>query len=59
MEIPAFEGMREYFSRIGDVLDKLDLERSVVSVIGASSRNPLSVGKPARAYLRFRWSGIS
>ena len=49
VEIPVFEGTPEHFARIGEVLDKLGLERSVVSVIGPSGKNPLSPDKAARA----------
>jgi D-psicose/D-tagatose/L-ribulose 3-epimerase len=49
VEIPVFEGTPEYFARIGSLLDELGLERSVVSVIGPSGKNPLSPEKAARA----------
>jgi D-psicose/D-tagatose/L-ribulose 3-epimerase len=49
VEIPVFEGTPEHFARLGDLLDKLGLERSVVSVIGPSEKNPLSSDKAARA----------
>jgi D-psicose/D-tagatose/L-ribulose 3-epimerase len=49
VEIPVFEGMPEHFARIGELLDKLGLERSVVSVIGPSGKNPLAADKAARA----------
>ena len=49
VEIPVFEGKPEHFARLGDLLDKLGLERSIVSVIGPSGKNPLSADKAARA----------
>jgi D-psicose/D-tagatose/L-ribulose 3-epimerase len=48
VEIPVFEGTPEHFARLGDLLDKLDLERSIVSVIGPSGKNPLSADRAAR-----------
>ena len=49
VEIPVFEGAPEHFAGLGELLDKLGLERSVVSVIGPSGKNPLSADKAARA----------
>ena len=49
VEIPVFEGTPEHFARLGELLDKLGLERNVVSVIGPSGKNPLSADKAARA----------
>ena len=48
VEIPVFEGTPEYFARLGGLLDELGLERSAVSVIGPSAKNPLSADKAAR-----------
>jgi D-psicose/D-tagatose/L-ribulose 3-epimerase len=48
VEIPVFEGTPDYFARLGEQLDKIGLERSIVSVIG-SGKNPLSPDKAARA----------
>lgn len=48
VEIPIFEGTPDYFARLGDQLDKIGLERSIVSVIGPSGKNPLSPDKAAR-----------
>jgi D-psicose/D-tagatose/L-ribulose 3-epimerase len=44
VEIPIFEGTPDHYSELGDLLDKIGLERSVVSVIGAG-KNPLSPDK--------------
>jgi D-psicose/D-tagatose/L-ribulose 3-epimerase len=49
VEIPVFEGTPEHFARLGEVLDKLGLERSTVSVIGPSGKNPLAADAKARA----------
>lgn len=49
VEIPVFEGTPDYFARLGEQLDKIGLERSIVSVIGPSGKNPLSADKAARA----------
>jgi D-psicose/D-tagatose/L-ribulose 3-epimerase len=49
VEIPVFEGTPDYFARLGEQLDKIGLERSIVSVIGPSGKNPLSPDKSARA----------
>lgn len=49
VEIPIFEGTPDYFARLGEQLDKIGLERSIVSVIGPSGKNPLSPDKAARA----------
>jgi D-psicose/D-tagatose/L-ribulose 3-epimerase len=48
VEIPMFEGTPDHYARMGTELDKLGLERSVVSVIGAG-KNPLSSDKAVRA----------
>jgi D-psicose/D-tagatose/L-ribulose 3-epimerase len=48
VEIPIFEGDVDHYARLGETLDKLGLERSVVSVIGPSGKNPLSADKAAR-----------
>lgn len=48
VEIPVFEGNPDHYARVGDILDKLGLERSVVSVIGPSRKNPLSADKASR-----------
>ena len=48
VEIPVFEGDVDHYAKLGDVLDKIGLERSVVSVIGPSGKNPLSPDKASR-----------
>jgi D-psicose/D-tagatose/L-ribulose 3-epimerase len=42
VEIPMFEGDPDHYARLGDLLDRIGLERTVVSVIGPSGKNPLS-----------------
>jgi D-psicose/D-tagatose/L-ribulose 3-epimerase len=48
VEIPIFEGTPDHYAMLGEQLDKLGLERSVVSVIGPSGKNPLSPDKSSR-----------
>ncbi len=48
VEIPIFEGTPDHYAMLGAELDRLGLERSVVSVIGPSDKNPLSPDKAAR-----------
>ncbi len=45
VELPMFEGDPDHYARLGELLDKIGLERSVVSVIGPSGKNPLSPDK--------------
>ena len=42
VEIPIFEGDPDHYAMIGAELDRLGLERSAVSVIGPTGKNPLS-----------------
>ncbi len=48
VEIPVFEGTPDHYAMLGAELDRLGLERSVVSVIGPSGKNPLSSDKAHR-----------
>lgn len=48
VEIPIFEGDPDHYAKIGAALDKLELGRSVVSVIGPSGKNPLASDKQSR-----------
>lgn len=48
VEFPIFEGRPDHYAMLGEELDRLGLERSVVSVIG-SGKNPLSPDKADRA----------
>ncbi len=56
VEIPMFEGDPDHYARLGDLLDRIGLGRTVVSVLGAGS-NPLSDDKAqqAAALDRARW----
>ena len=45
VEIPIFEGTPDHYARIGETLDRLGLERTAISVIGPSGKNPLSPEK--------------
>ena len=47
VEIPMFEGDPAHYARLGALLDKIGLERSVVSVI--QGKNPLSSDKASQA----------
>jgi D-psicose/D-tagatose/L-ribulose 3-epimerase len=47
VELPIFEGDPDHYAHIGDICDKLGLERTVVSVIG-SGKNPLSADASER-----------
>jgi D-psicose/D-tagatose/L-ribulose 3-epimerase len=47
VEIPIFEGTPDHYAMLGAELDRLGLERSVVSVIGGG-KNPLSPDKAVR-----------
>jgi D-psicose/D-tagatose/L-ribulose 3-epimerase len=57
VEIPVFEGDVSHYARLGEQLDGLGLERTVVSVIGPAGKNPLSADKAARdaavAYMKW------
>ncbi len=48
VEIPIFEGTPDHYAMLGAELDRLGLQRSVVSVIGPSGKNPLSSDKAER-----------
>ncbi|MBI2720322.1 MAG: sugar phosphate isomerase/epimerase [Rhizobiales bacterium] len=45
VEFPIFEGTPDHYARMGELLDKIGLGRTVVSVIGPSGKNPLSPDK--------------
>jgi D-psicose/D-tagatose/L-ribulose 3-epimerase len=45
VEIPMFEGDPAHYARLGELLEKIGLSRSVVSVIGPAGKNPLSPDK--------------
>jgi D-psicose/D-tagatose/L-ribulose 3-epimerase len=49
VEIPMFEGTPDHYARLGALLDKEGLGRTVVSVIGGVEKNPLSGDASARA----------
>ena len=48
VEIPIFDGTPDHYARLGELLDKEGLGRTVVSAIGPSGKNPLSPDKAAR-----------
>jgi D-psicose/D-tagatose/L-ribulose 3-epimerase len=47
VEIPIFEGDPDHYGRLGDLLDRIGLERNVCSVVPAG-KNPLSADKAER-----------
>lgn len=57
VELPLFEGTPAHYARLGEHLDKIGLERSTVSVLGAG-HNPLSPDKAqqAAALERAKWA---
>lgn len=57
VELPLFEGTPDHYARLGDVLDKIGLERTTVSVLGAG-HNPLSSDKDQQkaALERAKWA---
>ena len=57
VEIPIFEGTPEHFAWLGSELDKLELGRTSVSVLGAGN-NPLVADKAQReaALARTKWA---
>ena len=56
VEIPIFGGTPDHYARIGEMLDKVGLERTVVSGIAPSGKNPLS---PDKICFRFIWHRIA
>lgn len=56
VEIPMFEGDPAHYAKVGEMLDRIGLERSVVSVLG-SGCNPLSPDKVQQkaAVERAKW----
>lgn len=42
VEIPVFEGEPGYYSELGEMLDSIGLERTVVSVVPTADKNPIS-----------------
>jgi D-psicose/D-tagatose/L-ribulose 3-epimerase len=48
VELPLFEGTPDYYAAIGDMLDEIGLERTVVTIIPSVDKNPLSADKATR-----------
>jgi D-psicose/D-tagatose/L-ribulose 3-epimerase len=48
VEIPLFEGEPRHYASLGELLDEIGLERTVVSVVPTRDRNPISADKAAR-----------
>ncbi len=57
VEIPMFEGDPEHYAKLGALLDKIGLERTVVSVLGPGD-NPLAADKAQQqaALARAKWA---
>jgi D-psicose/D-tagatose/L-ribulose 3-epimerase len=57
VEIPMFEGTPDHYTRVGDMLDRIGLERTVVSVLPAGC-NPLATDKAEQkaAVERAKWT---
>ncbi len=57
VELPLFEGTPDHYARLGEHLDRIGLDRSTVSVLGAG-HNPLSPDKAqqAAALDRAKWA---
>lgn len=57
VEFPLFEGTPDHYARLGDILDRIGLERTTVSVLGAG-HNPLSPDKAEQkaALERAKWA---
>ncbi len=57
VEIPMFEGDPAHYAKVGEMLDRIGLERTVVSVLGAGC-NPLSPDKAQQkaAVERAKWA---
>jgi D-psicose/D-tagatose/L-ribulose 3-epimerase len=48
VEIPVFEGGPTYYSELGKLLDKIGLERTIVSVVPTPDKNPISADASSR-----------
>jgi D-psicose/D-tagatose/L-ribulose 3-epimerase len=48
VEIPMFEGDPEHYANLGELLDEIGLERTVVSVVPTREKNPIAADKGAR-----------
>ncbi len=57
VELPLFDGTPDHYARLGDILEKIGLERTAVSVLGAG-HNPLSPDKSQQkaALDRAKWA---
>jgi D-psicose/D-tagatose/L-ribulose 3-epimerase len=48
VEIPMFEGDPQHYASLGELLDEIGLDRTVVSVVPTRDKNPISADKAAR-----------
>ena len=57
VEIPIFEGTPDDYKRLGEMLDRIGLERTAVSAMGDPSMNLISPDAPTRrkgiAYMKW------
>ncbi len=49
VEVPVFEGTPDHYARLGETLDKIGLERTIVAILGSAEQNSLSPSASARA----------
>ena len=48
VEVPVFEGTPDHYARLGETLDKIGLERTIVAILGSAEQNSLSPSASAR-----------
>ena len=48
VEIPVFQGEPGYYSKLGEMLDSIGLERTMVSVVPTADKNPISADAATR-----------
>lgn len=49
VEVPVFEGKPDHYARLGETLDRIGLERTIVAILGSPDANSLSPDKASRA----------
>jgi D-psicose/D-tagatose/L-ribulose 3-epimerase len=49
VEIPVFGGDPEYYAKLGNTLDQVGLDRTIVSVVPTADKNPISPDAATRA----------
>ncbi|WP_119391684.1 sugar phosphate isomerase/epimerase family protein [Taklimakanibacter lacteus] len=48
VEVPVFEGTPDHYARLGEVLDRIGLERTVVTIMPSLDKDPLSADQATR-----------